>query len=167
MRSGLSLTDRRLLIICGVAAVLCMIATSLLNPTETQGSSAIPTTYSTLPGGAQAAYLLLQDLGHHVERREEPLERIQSSGENSVLILAEPTEAPTAADRAALSQFVGTGATRSLLRPRCGGLSPRLAHHQTGLVADPPPLSVDLARPLHPRGPRHRARTASKARRRK
>ncbi|MGJ5815962.1 DUF4350 domain-containing protein [Paludibaculum fermentans] len=109
MPSRLSRTDRRLLIACGTLAFLSVVAMSFLEQPESEGRGALPSTYSTLPGGAQAAYLLLQDLGHRVERREEPLERLQPPGEGSVLILAEPTESPTAADRAALARFLQTG----------------------------------------------------------
>ncbi|WP_321471877.1 DUF4350 domain-containing protein [uncultured Paludibaculum sp.] len=109
MLGGLSATDRRLVILCGAAVVPLVVATAFVQSSPSETRSVVPSTYSTAPGGAQAAYLLLQDLGHPVSRREEPLERLVSPGQGSLLILAEPSETPTAADRAALARFVETG----------------------------------------------------------
>ena len=76
MLGGLSATDRRLVILCGAAVVPLVVATAFVQSSPSETRSVVPSTYSTAPGGAQAAYLLLQDLGHPVSRREEPLERL-------------------------------------------------------------------------------------------
>lgn len=109
MPGGLSPADRRLLVICGLVAVPLLAATAFLSEPENTGRSPIPSTYSSLPGGARAAYLLLEELGYQVQRFEEPAAHLPGTGRGSLLILAEPTEAATGPDRAAIRRFLETG----------------------------------------------------------
>jgi hypothetical protein len=113
MRQGLTSTDRRLLL-SAVALLLLLIAgAAVLAPPGSEAESPVPSIYSTSPGGARAGYLLLRDLGFDVRVLEDPpatlAAMLPSSARDSLLILAEPIEAPAAADRAALARFVEAG----------------------------------------------------------
>jgi hypothetical protein len=56
-----------------------------------------------------AAYFLLKDLGYKVERWEESPDRLPQTAEGLLLILAEPLEAPSDRQRAAVRRFVERG----------------------------------------------------------
>lgn len=109
MSGGLSRTDRRLLLISAAVAVPLLIATALLQEPAATTRSLLPSTYASQPGGARAAFLLLNQLGYPVERLEQPFTRLPASGRGTVLILAEPSEQPTEAERTAIAQFLKTG----------------------------------------------------------
>ncbi len=106
MQTGLSRTDRRLMWGFGAASLLIAIGMVVLTPAEREESSPVPSSYSADSGGALAAYLLLVDLRYPVHRWEDAPAALPGSG---LLILAEPTEKPTARERAALSEFVQNG----------------------------------------------------------
>ena len=71
MPSTLDPGDRKLLLIAGAILLLLIVATVVFAPApdEAEGQG-IPTTYSTTNSGAQAAYLLLRELGYRSERWE-------------------------------------------------------------------------------------------------
>jgi hypothetical protein len=56
-----------------------------------------------------AAYLLLVNLHYDVHRWEEPPTQLENHGGNAVLVLAEPSDLPTAPERRALREFVNRG----------------------------------------------------------
>jgi hypothetical protein len=102
--------DRKLLLIAGAILLLLIVATVVLapSPDEAEGQG-IPTTYSTTKSGAQAAYLLLRDLGYQSERWEKPPTELPADAEGKVLILAGPLDFPDKKERDALLTFVRSG----------------------------------------------------------
>ena len=69
----------------------------------------VPSTYSTASNGAQAAYLLLHELGYHSERWEKSPTELPLNTEGNILILAEPSDFPDKHEREALLKFVRSG----------------------------------------------------------
>ncbi|HEX6973956.1 MAG TPA: DUF4350 domain-containing protein, partial [Vicinamibacterales bacterium] len=63
------------------------------------------------PGGARAAYLTLKDLGYTIERSFDPVAALTAPAANSLLVIAEPIEAPSDQDRRAVRNFVEKGGT--------------------------------------------------------
>jgi hypothetical protein len=144
MPRELDATDRRLLWWSGGIIALLLVATIVTTPPAPQDASPVPSVYSTTPHGARAAYLLLQDLGFDVQIREEPPALLPAAAAPSLLILAEPTDAPSNADRAALLKFVEAGG-RVLF---CGAVVPAFFSSAIVMppvsIADPEPLTADF-----------------------
>lgn len=110
----MSVSDKKLLLIAaGLMLLLSTITVMLAPPNQVEGLS-VPSSYSSAPGGALAAYVLLQQLQYPVSRWEDPPGRL--IGSNAVLILAEPSIPPVRAERDELLGFV-TGGGRVLF---CG-----------------------------------------------
>lgn len=110
-------TDRKLLLGAACVAFVLMAGTIAFTPPEQQEAVAVPTTYSSTSGGAMASYLLLREMHYPVRRWEEPTSNLRRVDSRAVLILAEPTEMPSRAEREALRQFVTNGGTVLF----CGG----------------------------------------------
>jgi len=102
--------DRKLLLIAGTILLVLIVATVALapSPDEAEGQG-ITTTYSTTRSGAQAAYLLLSELGYRSERWEKPPTELPSDPEGTILILAGPSDFPDKKERDALLAFVRSG----------------------------------------------------------
>jgi hypothetical protein len=101
--------DRKLLIVSGaLLAILTVVATVLSPPAETS-SSRLPSSYSTAPGGAKAAYLLLGEMGYRVERWAAPPQQLPGQLQNVTLVLAEPFIPPTSEEQAGLQAFIYAG----------------------------------------------------------
>jgi Domain of unknown function (DUF4350) len=100
--------DRRLFTIAGAVLLLIVALSVAFGPSNAE-ESAVPSTYSSTSGGARAAYLLLSDLGYDVRRWEEPPAALDGLGPDTLLILAEPTDAPTKPERDALWRFLSKG----------------------------------------------------------
>ena len=109
MQAGLTPSDRKLLLGAGAIAVLLLAGTVVFSPSTSGPGSAVPSTYSSGSGGALAAYVLLEDLGYPVRRWEQPPSAMTMPGPGTLLIFAEPTEAPSQRDREALTHFVELG----------------------------------------------------------
>lgn len=109
MQTGLSSTDRKLLWGAAAIAVLLLVVMVVFAPSATGQASAIPSSYDSTSGGALAAYLLLSDLHYSVRRWEEPPAALREPVAGALLILADPTDPPTAQDRAALLRFLQNG----------------------------------------------------------
>jgi hypothetical protein len=109
MPLSLDRTDRSLLIGAGVMVVILAIATSLLTPSRSGSRAGFPSTYSTSWDGAKAAYLLLEDLGYDVHRGDQSPTDLKGEPEKHVLILANPTQAPSPEEIAALHRFLEDG----------------------------------------------------------
>jgi hypothetical protein len=86
-----------------------LFASAMLAPPAEQLSSPVPSTYSAQSGGAAAAYLLLSRLQYPVRRWEEPPTEIKDDASGILLILAQPTQPPSAKERNALVDFVEGG----------------------------------------------------------
>jgi|SRR5579872_288015 len=108
MQGGLTPTDRKLMLGFAVLFVVLVASTAALGPRQEEGA-AFPSSYSSDSGGALGAYLLLQNLRYPVRRWEQPPNLITDRAAETLLILAEPTEAPTDHDQAALLKFVNDG----------------------------------------------------------
>lgn len=118
MLGGLDRGDRKLLLGAAALFAVVMAATVVLAPAAADLGSPVPSSYSSDSGGALAAYLLLEDLGYHVRRWEAPPTDLGSMGEGALLIVAEPTEAPTGVERKALRDFVERGGRLLFCGPR-------------------------------------------------
>lgn len=99
--------DRKLLLWASVLFVL-LIAGAVLFGGDAGAKSEIPSSYSTASGGAKAAYLLLSQAGYKVERWEKPLDQLPQAKE-TLLILADPEEAPTREEKDRLKEFISDG----------------------------------------------------------
>jgi hypothetical protein len=109
MYAGIAREDRKLLAAGGGLLVLMLTASILLAPPNRQFSSPVPSTYSPQPAGAEAAYLLLERLHYSVRRWEDAPAELPTEANAVLLILAEPTEAPTDKERKALEDWVRGG----------------------------------------------------------
>jgi hypothetical protein len=110
MPNALDSGDRKILILAGVLLVVLVIASTFLSPQQdtSPGYSAYPSSYSAKWNGAKAAYLLLQDLGYHLERWEQsPLEL--DLERHDVLILLSPMQPATSEEKAAIANFIRAG----------------------------------------------------------
>jgi uncharacterized protein DUF4350 len=110
MPSTLDPGDRKLLLIAGTILLLLIVATVVLSPSpdETEGQG-ITTTYSTTKNGAQAAYVLLRELGYRSERWEKSPMELPADADGKILILASPFDFPDKKERDALLSFVRSG----------------------------------------------------------
>jgi len=110
MPSTLDPGDRKLLLIGGAILLLLIVATVLLAPaSDEEEGPGTPTTYSTANGGAQAAYLLLRELGYRSERWEKSPLDLPADAEGKILILAGPIDLPDKKERDSLLGFVRAG----------------------------------------------------------
>jgi hypothetical protein len=115
--------DRKIMLVAGILVVL--LVTGALIFGKGQGSKAeLPTTFSTASGGAEAAYLLLQQSGFKTERWEMPLSDLPDP-RGKTLILASPMAAPTPGERESLARFllgggrlIATGMFAGVFLPR-------------------------------------------------
>lgn len=99
--------DRKLLLGAGGVFVLLIAGAAIFGGGASQKQEA-PSSYSTASGGAKAAYLLLSESGYNVQRWERTLEDLPKA-EGTVLILADPLEAPTREERESLRSFLSNG----------------------------------------------------------
>ena len=109
MPLGLSAADRKLLVIGGALLLLMLGGTIVLSPPAPESASPDASTYSGLPGGAEAAYLLLSQLHYPVRRWEDSPAVLPSNPQNILLILAEPTQMPSEGERKLIADFVRRG----------------------------------------------------------
>jgi hypothetical protein len=110
MPSTLDPGDRKLLLIAGTILLVLIVATVVFAPTQNEAEGqGIPTTYSTASGGAQAAYLLLGELGYQSDRWEKSPTELPADAEGKILILAGPTDFPDKKEGDALLAFVRSG----------------------------------------------------------
>lgn len=109
MQTRLTPADRRILAAAGGLFVALTLATIVAAPPSETAWSSTPSSYFSTPGGARAAFLLLHRLGVKAHRWEEPPLRLAAFAPGATLVLAEPTETPSRAERAALRRFVEHG----------------------------------------------------------
>jgi hypothetical protein len=109
MPAALASGDRKILLIAGAVLFVLTLGLAFLGRDPAGQGMQIPSTYSAQPGGARAAYLLLQELHYKVSRWERSPTEIPTDPEDAVLILADPWEPPTKEDRNALQSFVEDG----------------------------------------------------------
>jgi hypothetical protein len=118
MPSPIAAADRKMLIIAGAVLVVLTVGFALLGGDPKEQGTPIPSTYSANPGGARAAYLLLQGLHYKVSRWERSPTELSINNGLAVLILADPLEIPTSEEVAALRKFVEEGGQVVFTGPR-------------------------------------------------
>jgi hypothetical protein len=109
MPARLTAGDRRLFLTAG-AVFFLLVTASVILIGGAGDTSETPTTYSTGSSGAKASYLLLEAAGYSVQRWERSMRELPP-GRGVTLVLAEPSAAPTAEERAVLGRFVQQGGT--------------------------------------------------------
>jgi len=101
-------SDLTVLAVAGAGTVLLTGASFLVAPPDAlprnDGSS-----YAAHPDGARAAFLLLKDLGYHVDRSFEPVAALRHAPAHTTLVLANPSEQPSQQDVRALQTFIERG----------------------------------------------------------
>jgi len=103
---GISSGDRRILQIAAAAFIALVVLGFMLAPSNTDSETA--STYSTASGGAKAAYLLLQELGYHVERWQKPASELKADS-HTVLVIVDAAVLPDAKQKNAVEKFIAGG----------------------------------------------------------
>jgi len=120
-------SDLTVLAIAGAGTVLLTGASFLVAPSDAlprnDGSS-----YASHPDGARAAYLLLKTLGYRVDRSFEPVAAIRHKPEQTILVLASPSAAPSKQDVRALRTFVERGGLVLATGPAAAAFLPDVPH---------------------------------------
>jgi len=152
MPRGRRLTDVTVLIAAGAVMLALTSVSFVLAPVDSTPQIA-GSSFATFPTGARAAFLALKQAGYDVRQSYEPVSLLRTSS-TAVLILADPTLAPSQGDLRALLAFVerggtvlGTGAAAGAFLP---GLPKLAAGKQVRPAAGPddaPPSVVDAAIP--------------------
>jgi hypothetical protein len=106
MPTGIAASDRKLLFIGGGLLLVLLIASVVLAPPTDTFNSPVPSTYSAQSDGAEAAYRLLSKLHYPVRRWESSPTELDAGSGNILLILAEPSQPPSATERRVLVNFV-------------------------------------------------------------
>jgi hypothetical protein len=101
--------DRKILIIAGALFVAVSAVGLMVSHPQTPDTAGFPSSYSTAPAGAEAAYLLAGDLGYHVERWLQPPDQLPDAAGKVLLVLAEPLVPASADEKSMISAFVRRG----------------------------------------------------------
>jgi hypothetical protein len=109
MPAAIASGDRKILLIAGAVLVVLTAGLAFVGGDPQEHGMSIPSTYSASPGGARAAYLLLEELHYKVSRWERSPTELPIGDAGAVLIIADPLEAPTKEEVAALQDFVAKG----------------------------------------------------------
>jgi Domain of unknown function (DUF4350) len=164
MRSPERTSDLKILIVGGVA-MLALTGLSFLAAPPDNAPRETGSSYAPGPDGAKAAFLLLRELGHDVERSFEPFATLHADPSRTLLLLTDPTRQSSEQDRAALLRFVDAGGTvvaaGATAAPFLPGLTEReireesgeprtyvaafpspLARHVTSIQMSPPPRRI-------------------------
>ncbi len=118
--------DKRLMLWLGGVVLLLIVAVSVIAP-ATANNDPRPSSYNTAPGGAKAAFLMLQSMGRPVGRWDQPLDELASiDATHTTLLLAAPAYTALEKDRLAAAvkgflerggRVVTTGSQGALLLP--------------------------------------------------
>ena len=145
MPTAIASGDRKILLIAGAVLFVLTIGLALLGSDPAGQSREVPSTYSAGPGGARAAYLLLQELHYKVSRWERsPTELPIDEPYNVVLILADPWEPPTKEDQKALEDFVEDGGQVIFTGARIEAYFPKAKVNEEFRTAEWKTFSADL-----------------------
>jgi uncharacterized protein DUF4350 len=98
--------DRKILVIAAIAFLVLVGLGLLLGPSGNENETA--TTYSVASRGAKAGFLLLQELGYHVQRWEKSHTDLQPDS-HTVLIIADAFVIPDGKEKAAIAKFLDGG----------------------------------------------------------
>jgi hypothetical protein len=124
MPAAINPSDRKLLLITGIVLVVLVTAVAFVSSPAAGQDDGVPSIYSSSPGGARAAYLLLRELHRNVQPWEQPPIELPSDPEDAVLILASPFGTPSNAEQKALLQFVQAGGRILFTGPRIEAFFP-------------------------------------------
>ncbi len=103
--------DKRLMLWLGGMVVFLIAAVSLIAP-ATANNDPRPSSYNTAPGGAKAAFLMLEGMGRPVARWDQPMDELASvDAPHTTLLLAAPAYTALDKDRlvAAVKSFLDRG----------------------------------------------------------
>jgi Domain of unknown function (DUF4350) len=91
MSASLDRRDKRLLLACGALVTLLIVLLAVFSPGK-EDDDPTPSSYSTAPHGARAAFQLLQQAGYPVERQTDSLDELDDShiDEHTTVIFADP-----------------------------------------------------------------------------
>ena len=109
LTSTLTGDDRKVLWVVGAVFLVLTAASLVFSPSAETSAIEFPSTYSSAPGGARAAYLLMKELDYTVERWERPGAELPQDASGVVLILAEPAGPFSKQDTYGLRQFLRSG----------------------------------------------------------
>ncbi len=109
-------------------------ALAIVSPPPAEQGSGIPSIYSDASGGAHAAFLLLQELHRSVQAWERPPADLPQDPEDAILILANPQEYPSNAEKEALLQFAQSGGRIIFTGPRVGDFFPNASSSDVPLA---------------------------------
>ena len=154
MQSGLSQSDRKLLWVGAAVTLLLSVATLTLAPATQANQSTVPSSYSSSPDGALAAYLVLQHLSYPVQRWEEPPTRLGALDLHAVYILAEPAQQPSSEERRSILDFVRRGGRVLLCGPSVSAFFPQAIVSSKEPGKAPVTLLSDLPSPFSRKAPR-------------
>jgi hypothetical protein len=124
MRPAIDPSDRKLLLIAGAVMLVLAAALAVVSPPPAEEGGGTPSIYSDASGGAHAAFLLLQELHRNLHAWERPPTDLPQDPEDAVLILANPEENPSRAEKEALLQFAESGGRIIFTGPRVGDFFP-------------------------------------------
>jgi len=116
--------DRRLLLWASVIFLAMIIALAVFSSKE-ERDSGVPSTYSTQPSGAKAAYLVLGDLGYQAERWQQSPTDLPEDPRRTVLVLAAPQEWPSREERLSLETYLNRGGKILFTGSRARAFLPR------------------------------------------
>lgn len=166
MQRQLSSGDRNLLILAGLLIMILGGLAALVSPGGEGQVPGMASSFSTADGGAKAAYLLLEEMGWHVERWTESPQELPGveldafssltphAAEKTILILAQPAIAAAQEEKLDLRNFVRrggrvliAGGLPSLLLPK-GSLKPAsFSASMTELYASEIPSPLTMGAP--------------------
>lgn len=109
MPRSLDPSDRKLLLAAVAVLLVLTAAVAFVSPPPAQQDPGYPSSFSSSPDGARAAYVLLQELGRKVEAWVRPPTELPEDAANTVLILANPEQTPGEGEKKALLAFVERG----------------------------------------------------------
>ena len=124
MRSAIDPSDRKLLLVAGAVMVVLAVALAVVSPPPAEQGRGTPSIYSDASGGAHAAFLLLWKLHRNLHAWERPPTDLPQDSADAILILANPEETPSRAEKDALLQFAQSGGRIIFTGPRVGDFFP-------------------------------------------
>lgn len=123
----LTLGEKRGFLGFGIVLLLLMTLAAWLNSGKQDQGEGYPSSFSTLPRGGKAAFLLLQQSGYPVGRWEKPPMELPVDATGTTLILAGPESYPRPEEYSAIIRFVVRGG-----RVLIAGVQPNLFVPQAG-----------------------------------